>query len=162
MGMHKSAAKAVITFTLDLDEAVKVKRILQSRIFKGLCEHLGSLHAALLLHPETMWLSLSVISCCVNLNFERKCWRCWVVEIDKYKKINFNFLTDETTFLTITAKGYLITSRIQYWASAVELIVLHLIWIWKSGQFIAMADWLLFKLKESGKLLDVQSDQNKR
>ncbi|GBO26869.1 Zinc finger BED domain-containing protein 5 [Araneus ventricosus] len=50
------------TFKSVLDEAVKIIKFikskpLQSRIFKAMCEDMGSLHTTLLLHTEVRWLS---------------------------------------------------------------------------------------------------------
>jgi len=56
------AEKLSISFKKALDEVVKIinfikSRPLQNRLFKILCEGMGSVHTSLLLHTEVRWLS---------------------------------------------------------------------------------------------------------
>uniref|UniRef100_A0A674KES1 BED-type domain-containing protein n=1 Tax=Terrapene triunguis TaxID=2587831 RepID=A0A674KES1_9SAUR len=120
--LHRQALavkKIPASLKIVLDEAVQIinfvkSRPLQSRLFKMLCEEMGSQHKALLLHTEVRWLSRGKVL--VRL-FEL----AYLADIfAKLNEINLSLEGKNVTIFTTVDKISLLKKKLEFWVSSVE------------------------------------------
>ncbi|KAK2708151.1 hypothetical protein QYM36_013914 [Artemia franciscana] len=108
-----------------LNEAVKVinfikARPLNSRMFKLLCQEMGSEHQHLLLHTEVRWFKKSAFSSL----FENQDWVCrlaYLADIfDKLNDLNLSMQGFRTDELSLNSKMCAFIKKLEFWLKKVQ------------------------------------------